>query len=100
MLHEDQQVGWPVLQRIYMAKVCTLVICHLRETDREGDNVREYAERDKRQYEVGKKNWVRDNIKIQLRCGTILFTHIIQIILKILILSPDDAHGWVRALSP
>lgn len=29
-----------------------------------------------------------------------LFTHIIQIVLKILILSPDDAHGWVRALSP
>lgn len=27
------------------------------------------------------------------------FTHI-EIILKILILSPNDAHGWVRALSP
>lgn len=29
-----------------------------------------------------------------------MFTHIIEIILKILILSPNDAHGWVRALSP
>lgn len=32
--------------------------------------------------------------------ATSFCTHIIQIILEILILSPDDAHGWVRALSP
>lgn len=29
-----------------------------------------------------------------------LFTHISQIVLEILILGPDDAHGCVRALSP
>lgn len=27
-------------------------------------------------------------------------THISQIILEILILGSDDAHGWVRAMSP
>ena len=32
--------------------------------------------------------------------AALLFTHINQIILEELILSPDDAHGWVRALSP
>lgn len=31
---------------------------------------------------------------------SLLFTHIIKIILEVLILSPDDAHGWVRAMSP
>ena len=37
-------------------------------------------------------------MKFYLAIGN-AFTHIVQIILEILILSPDDAHGWVRALS-
>lgn len=53
MLHEDQQVGRPILQQLYVVEVCALVI-----------------------------------------------HHIIQINLEILILSTDDTHGWVRALSP
>lgn len=52
MLHEDQQVGRPILKLVYTVEVCALVI-----------------------------------------------RHISQIILEILIFCPDDAHGWVRALS-
>lgn len=29
-----------------------------------------------------------------------IFTYITEIVLKILILGPNDAHGWVRAPSP
>lgn len=82
MLYEDQQVGRPVLQLLYTVEVFALVICL---------EVRERTNTPQRQVRTKKHDITFLKKK---------FTHISQIILKILILSPDDAHGWVRALSP
>lgn len=81
MLHEDQQVGRPILQHFYTDELCALVIHHLRENTEQRVK---YKQRNKHNRTL---------------FYSLLFTHIIQIILEILILSADDAHGCVWALS-
>lgn len=85
MLQEDQQVGRPVLQLLNVVKVGALVVRYLKVRHEWERNENAFRRKSKKQKENG--------------C-VFLSTHIIEIILKILILSPNDAHGWVRALSP
>lgn len=88
MLQEDQQVGGPFLQLINAVKAFALVVRCLKVKNKweRNDKCERNILRRKRKKNIIKK--INKN------------THIIEIILKILILSPNDAHGWVRALSP